>query len=197
MFIFLPPAFPIFLFFSFCIHWQNPQLSLVSVVYIPSWLELQKCKWAPWECSLSVVAEMAPVRRGAGGRTSGVHGDPAVPQSWRSQQMLEELFYGLNIHILRSEPTTVSVWATNKQLCASYFGKKNPEMNRGRVKDIMGSNRKEVVFHSVGFWAEPAHGCRAGVWLPFRLLRDKYTTGRSCSCSLPENFRHLFHGTLA
>lgn len=34
--MFLPPAFPIFLFFSFCVH--IPQLSLVSVVYIPDGL---------------------------------------------------------------------------------------------------------------------------------------------------------------
>lgn len=54
-------------------------------------------------------------------------------------------FLAWNIHILRSEPTTVSMWATNKQLCASCFGKQNLERNRGRVKGIAGSNRKEVV----------------------------------------------------
>lgn len=167
--MFLPPAFPIFFFFSFCIHWQfTDQLSLVSVVYIPGWLELQNCKWAPCECSLSVAAEMAPVKWGAGAGLAVSMGTWLLHGPEGANKCLRSYFLAENIHVLRSEPTTVSVWATNKQLCACYIGKQNPERNSVRVKDIMGSNRKKVLISPAGFWADQPMeaglecGCHSG-----------------------------------
>lgn len=137
--------------FSFlsCIHWQFSQVSLVTVVYIPSWLELQKCKWAPCECILSVVAEMALLRWGAGGRTSCVHGDPPAPRPWRSQQRIEELFFGLK-HPRFEIRTHYCERVSHRQAVVCQLLRKT-KCGKEQGKGQTGSNSKAVLYQSSRF----------------------------------------------